>query len=140
MLHIIGYMVSMLKMPSTAMLRTRTLPRMFNDLLQGGLTVHAGGSTVLASGAKDNKIRLWTPSGTCLAIGDGHSGAVSALAFSRKSSKFLVSGGVDKILKVSTFAQIHENITACWHPTLPSDWKSIASRARCLFPTGIPSH
>ena len=55
---------------------------------------------MLASGAKDNKIRLWTPSGACLAIGDGHSGAVSALTFSRKSSSFLVSGGVDKILKV----------------------------------------
>ncbi len=61
---------------------------------------------MLASGAKDNKIRLWTPSGECLAIGDGHSGAVSALAFSRKSSKFLVSGGVDKILKVSIFARV----------------------------------
>ena len=55
---------------------------------------------MLASGAKDNKIRLWTPSGTCLAVGDGHAGAVSALAFPRKSPSFLVSGGVDKILKV----------------------------------------
>lgn len=60
---------------------------------------------MLASGAKDNKIRLWTPSGACLAVGDGHSGAVSALAFSRKSSSFLVSGGVDKILKVSSHLQ-----------------------------------
>ena len=59
-----------------------------------------GGATVLASGAKDNKIRLWTPSGACLALGDGHAGAVSALAFSRKTPSFLVSGGVDKILKV----------------------------------------
>ena len=61
-----------------------------------------GGATVLASGAKDNKIRLWTPSGACLAVGDGHAGAVSALAFSRKAPSFLVSGGVDKILKVPT--------------------------------------
>lgn len=57
---------------------------------------------MLASGAKDNNIRLWTPSGACLAVGDGHAGAVSALAFSRKSPSFLVSGGVDKILKVLT--------------------------------------
>ena len=57
---------------------------------------------MLASGAKDNKIRLWTPSGACLAVGDGHAGAVSALAFSRKTPSFLVSGGVDKILKVAT--------------------------------------
>ena len=55
---------------------------------------------MLASGAKDNRIRLWTPSGACLAVGDGHAGAVSALAFSRKAPSFLVSGGVDKILKV----------------------------------------
>lgn len=66
------------------------------------LSVYSGGNTLLASGAKDNKIRLWTPSGACLATGDGHAGAVSALAFSRKSSSFLVSGGVDKILKVSS--------------------------------------
>ena len=60
----------------------------------------AGGATVLASGAKDNRIRLWAPSGACLAVGDGHAGAVSALGFSRKALSFLVSGGVDKILKV----------------------------------------
>lgn len=58
---------------------------------------------MLASGAKDTKIRLWDPSGACLAIGDGHAGAVSALAFSRKSPSFLVSGGVDKLLKVGVF-------------------------------------
>ena len=73
---------------------------------------------MLASGAKDNKIRLWTPSGACLALGDGHAGAVSALAFSRKSASFLVSGGVDKILKVGAFEWMPLSLTA--HHTLPS--------------------
>ena len=73
---------------------------------------------MLASGAKDNKIRLWAPSGACLALGDGHAGAVSALAFSRKSASFLVSGGVDKILKVGAFKSMPLVLTA--HHTLPS--------------------
>lgn len=68
---------------------------------------------MLASGAKDNKIRLWAPSGACLALGDGHAGAVSALAFSRKSASFLVSGGVDKILKVRAFESKPLVLTAC---------------------------
>ncbi len=59
---------------------------------------------LLASGAKDNKVRVWSEAGACLALGDGHAGAVSALAFSRRSLSFLVSGGADKLLKVSLHA------------------------------------
>lgn len=56
---------------------------------------------MLASGGKDNSIRVWDEAGECLAVGQGHVGAVSALAFSRRSLSFLVSGGADKLLKVS---------------------------------------
>ena len=70
--------------------------------------VHSTGSTVLlASGSKDNTIRIWSGFGKgststprCIARGTGHVGAVSAVAFSRKSSSFVVSGGADKLLKV----------------------------------------
>ena len=38
-------------------------------------------------------MRVWdVESGVCLAIAEGHMAAVGALAFSRKSRKFLVSG------------------------------------------------
>ena len=34
-------------------------------------------------------------------MGAGHIGAVSAVAFGRRGAKFLVSGGADRLLKVS---------------------------------------
>ena len=64
------------------------------------VNVHADSKTLLASGAKDNSVRVWDNAGACLAVGQGHVGAVSALAFSRRSLYFLVSGGADKLLKV----------------------------------------
>lgn len=64
------------------------------------VNVHADSKTLLASGAKDNSVRVWDNAGACLAVGQGHVGAVSALAFSRRSLNFLVSGGADKLLKV----------------------------------------
>lgn len=60
----------------------------------------ADGQTLLASGGKDNKVRVWSEAGACLGLGDGHAGAVSALAFSRRSLSFLITGGADKLLKV----------------------------------------
>ncbi|KAH7616951.1 putative Transducin beta-like protein 3 [Nannochloris sp. 'desiccata'] len=69
------------------------------------------GKTLLASGSKDNTVRVWLPlenensttqSGgeKCLAVGTGHVGAVSAVAFARRSGNFIVTGGSDKLLKV----------------------------------------
>ncbi len=41
----------------------------------------------------------------CLGVGEGHIGAVSAVAFSRRGAKFAVSGGADKLLKVCRIAR-----------------------------------
>ena len=53
------------------------------------LLAEASGSTglqtVLASGAKDNQVRLWEcDTGRCLGVGEGHVAAVSAVAFTRR--------------------------------------------------------
>jgi len=69
------------------------------------------GKTLLASGSKDNTVRVWLPfentstthqaaRGKCLAVGTGHVSAVSAIAFARRSGNFIVTGGSDKLLKV----------------------------------------
>jgi len=42
------------------------------------LCLSADDQTLLASGGKDNKIRIWNQEGVCLAIGDGHVGAVTS--------------------------------------------------------------
>ncbi|KAL6770716.1 hypothetical protein ACKKBF_B32345 [Auxenochlorella protothecoides x Auxenochlorella symbiontica] len=57
---------------------------------------------LLASGSKDCGVRVWDVSaGTCLALGEGHVGAVAGVAFSRRRpAAFLVSGGSDRLLKV----------------------------------------
>jgi len=40
---------------------------------------------VVASGSKDNQVRLWhCGTGQCLGVGDGHVAAVSAVAFTRR--------------------------------------------------------
>lgn len=50
---------------------------------EGGCT--AGVQSVVASGSKDNQVRLWDcATGRCLGVGDGHVGAVSAVAFTRR--------------------------------------------------------
>ncbi|DBA77464.1 TPA: hypothetical protein ACH3X1_009289 [Trebouxia sp. C0004] len=62
----------------------------------------AGGlQAVIASGSKDNQVRLWhCGTGQCLGVGDGHVAAVSAVAFTRRSNKLVISAGADKLLKV----------------------------------------
>ena len=66
------------------------------------------GQTLLASGSKDNTLRVWCPfsEGRCIGVGTGHVGAVSAVAFARKSGSFLVSGGADKLLKIWDIASL----------------------------------
>lgn len=60
---------------------------------------------LLASGSKDNTVRLWDISnvpdekGSCLAVGTGHVSAVTGVAFSA-SGGFVVSSGADKLLRV----------------------------------------
>ena len=45
----------------------------------------SGLQTVLASGAKDNQVRVWEcNTGRCLGVGEGHVAAVSAVAFTRR--------------------------------------------------------
>jgi U3 small nucleolar RNA-associated protein 13 len=70
--------------------------------LATGSGTAAAAVPLLASGSKDREVRVWRAArgGACLAVGAGHVGAVSALAFARRGSGFLVSGGADKLLKV----------------------------------------
>ena len=63
----------------------------------------AGMQRLLASGGKDRDIRVWdTASSACrgVAVG-GHAGAVTALAFTNRTSSLLISGGADHLLKVT---------------------------------------
>ena len=71
------------------------------------MRVRAESKIVLASGGKDNSVRVWDETGACLAVGQGHAGAVSALAFSRRALNVLVSGGADKLLKVTHVAALY---------------------------------
>ena len=80
--------------------------------------------TLLASGAKDRRVRLWSQAGACLAQGGDHAGAVSALAFSRRGPAFLVSGGADKLLKARALllplAKAAHDLLPSSLPRLPS--------------------
>jgi len=63
------------------------------------------GTALIITGAKDHSVRLWNgATKSCVAIGEGHVGAVAAVAFPPKSSKrgaaFAVSGGADRVLRV----------------------------------------
>lgn len=66
--------------------------------------VSTSGKTLIATGSKDNNVRLWeTDSRCCIGVGIGHMGAVGAVAFSKKSRNFFVSGSSDCTLKVWSF-------------------------------------
>ncbi|KAL8619229.1 hypothetical protein ACOMHN_050010 [Nucella lapillus] len=60
---------------------------------------------LFATASKDNQVRIWkmdpnTFSVTCVAAGEGHAKAVTTVAFSRLSAKFIVSGSEDQTIKL----------------------------------------
>lgn len=62
------------------------------------------GSALIVTGSKDNNVRLWdSESRQCLGVGSGHMGAVGAVAFSKKSRDFFVSGSSDRTIKLWNF-------------------------------------
>ncbi|KAF5450641.1 hypothetical protein F2P56_030973 [Juglans regia] len=63
--------------------------------------VSSSGRTLIATGSKDNSVRLWeSERRCCIGVGVGHMGAVGAIAFSKKRKDFFVSGSSDRTLKV----------------------------------------
>lgn len=58
---------------------------------------------LLASGARDRTARIWEQEEGkwgCVAVAEGHADAVTAVALSPKTEKFLVTGSADKMLKL----------------------------------------
>jgi len=68
-------------------------------------------SSLLASGSKDNTIRLWRYDGDdvrCVSTCVGHTEPVTAVAFSKKNASLLVSGSQDKTIKLWEVSEKHE--------------------------------
>ncbi|CAA0813117.1 Transducin family protein / WD-40 repeat family protein [Striga hermonthica] len=64
-------------------------------------SVQSPGRTLIVTGSKDNTVRLWeSQNQRCIGIGIGHMSGIGAVAFSRKSKNFFVSGSSDRTLKV----------------------------------------
>ena len=87
---------------------TLQLPRPGSSSGSSSAGAAAGGSSsgsgacLLASGSKDNTVRVWALSGPggagarCLAVGSGHVGSVGAVAFAPRKGALLVSGGGER--------------------------------------------
>eukprot|EP00899_Mesostigma_viride_P028342 jgi/Mesvir1/8693/Mv02630-RA.2 len=59
------------------------------------------GRQLLVTGAKDNTARVWDVSdGSCLGMAVGHTGAVGAVTWPRRSSEWFVTGSSDRTIKV----------------------------------------
>ncbi|XP_013390032.1 transducin beta-like protein 3 isoform X3 [Lingula anatina] len=84
---------------------------------------------LLVSSSKDNSIRLWQIDGdtqkmSCVAVGQGHTHAVGAVAFSRLAPSFIVSGSQDCTIKLwsvpdnhcgNSVTNLHANMTEKAH-------------------------
>lgn len=68
------------------------------------------GQTLVVTGSKDNNVRLWDiETRNCIGIGTGHTGAVGAIAFSKKTRNFFISGSSDRTLKIWSFDDLSED-------------------------------
>lgn len=62
-------------------------------------TSHDG--SLLISASKDNDVRLWDMASLkCVAVCAGHTDAVGALVWAKKSNNFFVSGANDRTIKL----------------------------------------
>ncbi|XP_010558619.1 PREDICTED: transducin beta-like protein 3 [Tarenaya hassleriana] len=73
--------------------------------------VSSHGSVLIVTGSKDKSVRLWdSASKACIGVGMGHNGDVLAVAFSKRSCNFFVSGSGDRTLKVWSLDGISEDL------------------------------
>ncbi|KAK1326881.1 Guanine nucleotide-binding protein subunit beta-like protein B [Acorus calamus] len=69
------------------------------------------GRTLIATGSKDNNVRLWdAEKKCCIGVGIGHMKAVGAVVFSKKGGNFFVSGSRDRTIKVWSLDGLSEDI------------------------------
>lgn len=72
--------------------------------------ISSSGRTFVVSGSKDNTVRLWDVERRhCIGIGKGHTGAIGAVAFSKRRRNFFVSGSCDRTLKVWSLDDVPED-------------------------------
>lgn len=76
---------------------------------------------LLASGSKDNSVRLWHPAtGRCVAVGNAHMGSVTGVTFClKKQTPALVSCGADKLIQVWDIADVWNSVCSGDLPTKP---------------------
>ncbi|KAK1303679.1 hypothetical protein QJS10_CPB11g00120 [Acorus calamus] len=73
--------------------------------------VTSAGRTLIATGSKDNNVRLWdAEKKCCIGVGIGHMKAVGAVVFSKKGGNFFVSGSRDRTIKVWSLDGLSEDI------------------------------
>ncbi|XP_031561382.1 transducin beta-like protein 3 isoform X2 [Actinia tenebrosa] len=78
------------------------------------LDVNTDGCKIV-TGSKDNEVRIWNMDTanhySCVAVGKGHTHAVSTVAWSRTGDEFVVSGSQDSTIKVWTVPQSNADLS-----------------------------